>query len=53
MMEDIKTSIAKELDKAGINDKAAKIFLTRNPKGDHPRSSLQDQGALPLPRQDL
>ena len=32
MMEDIKTSIAKELEKAGINDKAAKIFLTRNPK---------------------
>jgi len=32
MMEDIKTSIAKELAKAGINDKAAKIFLTRNPK---------------------
>jgi hypothetical protein len=32
MMEDIKTSIAKELAKAGINDKAAKIFLTHNPK---------------------
>ena len=32
MMEDIKTSIAKEMAKAGINDKAAKIFLTRNPK---------------------
>ena len=32
MMEDIKTSIAKELDKAGINSKGAKIFLTRDPK---------------------
>jgi hypothetical protein len=32
MMEDIKISIAKELEKAGINDKAAKVFLTRNPK---------------------
>jgi hypothetical protein len=32
MMEDIKTSIAKELEKAGINDKAAKVFLTRDPK---------------------
>jgi hypothetical protein len=32
MMDDIKTSIAKELEKAGINDKAAKIFLYRNPK---------------------
>jgi hypothetical protein len=32
MMEDIKTSIAKEMEKAGINDKSAKIFLTRNPK---------------------
>jgi hypothetical protein len=32
MMEDIKTSIAKELVKAGINDKAAKVFLTRDPK---------------------
>jgi hypothetical protein len=32
MMADIKTSIAKELEKAGINDKAAKIFLYRNPK---------------------
>jgi hypothetical protein len=32
MMEDIKTSIAKELAKAGINDKSAKIFLTHNPK---------------------
>jgi hypothetical protein len=32
MMEDIKTSIAKELEKAGINDKAAKILLTRSPQ---------------------
>jgi hypothetical protein len=32
MMEDIKTSIAKELANAGINDKAAKIFLYRDPK---------------------
>jgi hypothetical protein len=32
MLEDIKTSIAKELDKAGINDKAAKVFLYRSPK---------------------
>jgi hypothetical protein len=32
MMEDIKTSIAKELDKAGISDKTAKVFLTRDPK---------------------
>jgi hypothetical protein len=32
MLEDIKTSIAKELDKAGINSKGAKIFLTRGKK---------------------
>jgi hypothetical protein len=32
MIEDIKTSIAAELSKAGINDKAAKIFVSRNPK---------------------
>jgi hypothetical protein len=32
MMEDIKTSIATELKKAGLNDKAAKIYLRRNPK---------------------
>lgn len=32
MIEDIKTSIAKELDKVGINSKAAKIFLYRSPK---------------------
>jgi hypothetical protein len=32
MLEEIKTSIAAELDKAGINAKAAKIFLYRSPK---------------------
>jgi hypothetical protein len=32
MIEDIKTSIAAELQKAGINDKNAKILLFRNPK---------------------
>jgi hypothetical protein len=32
MLDDIKTSIAAELAKAGINDKAAKIFLYRSPK---------------------
>jgi hypothetical protein len=32
MMEDIKTSIAAQLGKAGINDKGVKIFLTRSPK---------------------
>jgi hypothetical protein len=32
MIEDIKASIANELKKAGINDKAAKIQLRRNPK---------------------
>jgi hypothetical protein len=32
MIEDIKTSIAAELAKAGINDKAAKIFISRNPQ---------------------
>jgi hypothetical protein len=32
MLEEIKTSIAAELEKAGINDKAAKIFLYRSPK---------------------
>ena len=32
MMGDIKNSIAKELQKAGINDKSAKIFLYRGPK---------------------
>ena len=32
MIEDIKTSIAAELSKAGINDKAAKIFIARDPK---------------------
>jgi hypothetical protein len=32
MIEDIKTSIGAELSKAGINDKAAKIIITRDPK---------------------
>jgi len=32
MLEEIKTSIAAELEKAGINAKAAKIFLYRSPK---------------------
>jgi hypothetical protein len=32
MIDDIKTSIAAELQKAGINDKNAKILLYRNPK---------------------
>jgi hypothetical protein len=32
MLEGIKTSIAAELEKAGINAKAAKIFLYRSPK---------------------
>jgi hypothetical protein len=32
MIEDIKTSINAELHKAGINDKAAKLFIRRNPK---------------------
>ena len=32
MIEEIKISIAKELDKAGINSKAAKIFITHDPK---------------------
>jgi hypothetical protein len=32
MLEEIKTSIATELQKAGINDKGAKIFLYRSPK---------------------
>ncbi len=32
MIEDIKTSIGVELSKAGINDKAAKIFIARDPK---------------------
>jgi hypothetical protein len=32
MIEDIKTSINAELHKAGINDKAAKIFISRSPK---------------------
>jgi hypothetical protein len=32
MLEEIKTSIAAELEKAGINAKAAKVFLYRSPK---------------------
>jgi len=32
MIEDIKTGIATEIRKAGVNDKAAKIFIYRNPK---------------------
>ena len=32
MLEEIKTSIATELQKAGIGDKGAKIFLYRSPK---------------------
>ncbi len=32
MIEDIKTGIATELRKAGINDKAAKISIYRSPK---------------------
>lgn len=32
MIEEIKVSIATELKKAGINDKATKLFLRHNPK---------------------
>lgn len=32
MIEDIKTSILTELQKAGINDKAAKVVINRNTK---------------------
>jgi hypothetical protein len=32
MIETMKESIAAQLNKAGINDKAAKIYVTRNPK---------------------
>jgi hypothetical protein len=32
MLAEIRTSIAAELNKAGINDKAVKIFLRHNPK---------------------
>jgi hypothetical protein len=32
MVEDIKNSIGAELRKAGINDKGAKIFISRSPK---------------------
>jgi hypothetical protein len=32
MIEEIKTNIRKEMEKAGIKDKAVKIFVRRNPK---------------------
>jgi hypothetical protein len=32
MIEDIKTGILNDMQKAGINDKAAKVVLHRNPK---------------------
>jgi hypothetical protein len=32
MIEDIKTGITAEMHKAGIHDKAAKIFISRSPK---------------------
>jgi hypothetical protein len=32
MIDDIKASVASELKKAGINEKAAKLYITRNPK---------------------
>jgi len=49
MVEDIKTSIAKELDKAGINSKGAKIFLTRDPKEISLEVRFKTRARFPFP----
>ena len=49
MMDTIKTSIAKELDKAGINSKGAKIFLTRDPKEITLEVRFKTQAHFPFP----
>ena len=49
MLEDIKTSIAKELDKAGINSKGAKIILTRSPKEIGLEVRFKAQAHFPYP----
>jgi len=49
MMEDIKTSVAQELAKAGINDKAAKIFLTRGQKETALEVRFKTRAHFPFP----
>jgi hypothetical protein len=49
MIEDIKTSISKELDKAGINSKGAKIFLTRDPKEISLEVRFKTRARFPFP----
>jgi hypothetical protein len=49
MLEEIKTSIAAELEKAGINDKAAKIFLYRSPKEIGLEARFKTKAHFPFP----
>ena len=49
MLDNIKTSIARELDKAGINSKGAKIFLTRDPKEITLEVRFKTQAHFPFP----
>ena len=49
MLEDIKTSIATQLGKAGINDKGVKIFLYRSPKEIGLEARLVAHAHFPFP----
>jgi hypothetical protein len=49
MIEEIKVSIAAELDKAGINSKGVKIFLRRNPKEIELEAHFKAKAHFPYP----
>ena len=49
MMEQIKASIAAELQKAGINDKAVKVFMRKNPKEVELEARFKVRAHFPYP----
>jgi hypothetical protein len=49
MKEEIRTSIAAELKKAGINDKAVKVFLRHNPKEVELEARFKVKARFPWP----
>jgi hypothetical protein len=49
MMEDIKTSIATQIGKAGINEKGVKIYLYRGPKEIGLEARFKARAHFPFP----
>jgi hypothetical protein len=49
MIDKLKESIAAELNKAGINDKAAKIYVTRSPKEITLQVKFKAKARFPFP----